>query len=812
MSSTTRSSAKRAVPAIFLLAAALFAFGRPSWCQSNRVNTLAKEQTLEEVQNKTLSPYFFVQSDDPTLDQMPLKATQVEVSIVGVIADVKVTQVYKNEGKRPIEAIYVFPASIRAAVYGMKMTIGERTITAAIRKREEARQAYEQAKNEGRSASLLEQQRPNVFQMNVTNILPGDEIRSELHYTELLTPTDKIYEFVYPTVVGPRYSNQASQSADKSDQWIENPYLQQGQSPSSKLAISVHLDCGLPIHDLTCSSHRIDSKFLSRSAAGVNLAEAEAFAGNRDFVLKYRLAGERIESGLLLHRSEEENFFLLLMQPPERVTERNILPREYVFIVDVSGSMHGFPLETSKRLLANLIGALRPTDRFNVVLFAGGSQIFSAQSVPAGEKNIRSAIDLIDQERGGGGTELLPALKKAFGLPLTEGFSRTLIIATDGYVAVEKEAFEFVRAHLGDCNFFTFGIGSSVNRYLIEGMARAGMGESFVVSRAEDAAVAAEKFRLYVQSPILSKVKVAFTGFDAFEVEPMTIPDVFADRPVVVRGKWRGEAKGKIALRGVSGNGEYQQQIEVKEKDAAADNSALKYLWARSRIAQLDDDHRLSADQKVISELTALGLKYHLLTAYTSFVAIDEQVRLRDGKPTTVKQPLPLPEGVSNYAVGEVAAAPPAASGSSDWSAMGGFLKGWSAHAPAVNNPADGRLQGAKERQTASDLEKSNECRVELRQLEAAGALSKDTVEKVLAANLAKIQSCLCKAAQASADAKVVVRWRVNASGRVEGVEIEPREGVSKAVQNCIAEALRQLTFAGGKASTAVKATFELIR
>ena len=146
--------------------------------------------------DKTLSPYFFVRSDDPEVDRLPLRSTSARVRISGVIADVVVTQVYKNEGKKPLEAIYVFPASTRAAVYGMKMTIGERTILAKIRTREKARQEYEQAKNSGKSASLLEQHRPNVFQMNVANILPSDIIKVELRYTELLIPTDAVYEFV----------------------------------------------------------------------------------------------------------------------------------------------------------------------------------------------------------------------------------------------------------------------------------------------------------------------------------------------------------------------------------------------------------------------------------------------------------------------------------------------------------------------------------------------------------------------------------------------------------------------------------------
>jgi Ca-activated chloride channel family protein len=365
--------------------------------------------------DKTLSPYFFVKSDDPDLDQLPLKSTSVTGRISGVIADVEVTQAYKNEGKRPIEAIYIFPASTRAAVYGMKMTIGERTIIAKIAKRDDARREYEEAKQAGKSASLLERQRPNVFQMNVANILPGDVISVEMKYTELLVPTDAVYEFIYPTVVGPRYSNHETKPHDR---WLANPYLQQEEVPADLFDIKVELAAGMPVQQITCPSHKVGVKRDGPSSAFITLDRSERNGGNRDFILKYRLAGGRIETGLLLHKGSEEHFFLFMLQPPKRPTEKEILPREYIFIVDVSGSMHGFPLEMSKKLLKDLIGNLRPSDKFNVLLFAGGSSLMSEESLAASPENIQRAVTLIERQHGGGGTELLPALKRALGIPV----------------------------------------------------------------------------------------------------------------------------------------------------------------------------------------------------------------------------------------------------------------------------------------------------------------------------------------------------------------------------------------------------------
>jgi len=285
----------------------------------------------EKDADRTLSPYFLVKSDDPEVDQLPLKFTSAKVNVSGVIADVIVRQVYKNEGKRPLEAIYVFPASTRAAVYGMKMTIGERTIIAKIRKREEARREYEQAKQEGKSASLLEQYRPNVFQMNVANILPADVIKVELKYTELLVPTDAVYEFVYPTVVGPRYSNQPAAEATPQEKWIENPYLHEGESPTYTFDITLDVAAGLPIQDITCPSHKVNINYDGSAFASIKLDGSEKYGGNRDFVMKYRLAGGKIETGLLLFEGKEENFFLLMLQPPKRVSDHEIPPsRVYI--------------------------------------------------------------------------------------------------------------------------------------------------------------------------------------------------------------------------------------------------------------------------------------------------------------------------------------------------------------------------------------------------------------------------------------------------------------------------------------------------
>ena len=606
----------------------------------------------EPSEDKTLSPYFFVEKGDQSVDSFPLTSTDVKATVNGVIADVFVTQKYVNNGKTPINARYVFPASTRAAVHGMKMTVGNRVVTARIREREAARQEFERAKSKGKSASLLEEQRPNVFTMSLANIMPGDAVLIELHYTELLTPTDGTYEFVYPTVVGPRYSNRKEATASESDRWVKSPYLKEGKTPPTTFSINVSLSTGIPLQEVSSPSHAIGLSWKNSSMADVSLARTADFAGNRDFILKYRLAGKEIQSGLMLYQGEKENFFLLMVQPPEQVHPADILPREYVFILDVSGSMSGFPLDTAKALIRDLISNLRKSDTFNLVLFAGSSDVMAPSSVPATQENVARALEIIDNQCGGGGTELVPALKNALSIPTSAGTARSVIIISDGYIDAEREVFSLIRKNLDKTNVFSFGIGSSVNRYLIEGIAKSGQGEPFVVTKPEQAAAAASRFRDYVRSPVLTDTRVTFRDFETYGVEPPAIPDLLAKRPLILFGKYRGKPAGSIEVSGRTADGAYRRVFRVRDTKPLPQHAPLRYLWARSRVARLTYFNAQGENPETGKEVTALGLEYSLLTPYTSFIAVLDVVRNPDAKAADVDQPLPLPEGVSNNAVG----------------------------------------------------------------------------------------------------------------------------------------------------------------
>lgn len=614
------------------------------------------QEFTEENADVTLSPYFYVESGDLSTDYFPLKDTNVLVNINGTIAETFLTQTYTNEGQNPINAVYIFPASTKVTVHGMKMQIGDQLITAQIQEKEIAKETYEEAKSEGKNASLLEQKRSNVFQMNVANIMPGDTVQIELHYTELISAAEGSYQFVFPTVVGPRYvstSDTAAEEPGEADPWAAVPYLEEGREPSGSYQITVNLSAGVPITSLTSKSHAIQVDWENEAAAQVTLSDTEDYAGNRDYILDYKLTGEEVDCGLMLHTAEEENFFMLMVQPPERIVLEEIPPREYIFILDVSGSMYGYPLETAKEVIQDLVSNLRETDIFNLILFSDQTMKMSPKSAPATKENINRAIHFIEDQEGGGGTELLPAFRSALKLPRTEQFARTIITITDGYIYDETSIFEAIHKNLDTTNFFSFGIGDSVNRALIEGIAKAGQGESFIVTDSADAKETASRFRTYVQSPLLTDIQVSYEGFDVYDLAPNALPTLFAQRPLLVYGKFRGEPSGTIQITGRTGNQPYQKTIQVADVEPLASNQAIRYLWARSRVDQLMD-YGLNTDvrRSVKKEITALGLQYHMVTPYTSFIAVMDTVRNPEGESSDIAQPLPLPSKVSNLAIG----------------------------------------------------------------------------------------------------------------------------------------------------------------
>lgn len=577
----------------------------------------------------TQTPYFMAVGADVNL---PLQNTETFISIDGSIADISVKQTYTNEGASPIEAVYVFPSSTRAAVYGLTITVDGRVTEAVIKEKEAARAEYVQAKSEGKSAALLEQQKPNVFTMNVSNILPGDRIDVELRYTELVQVRDKVYELAYPMSIGGGYGERENSESNK-------PLADSQDAHSS--TISIMLNSGIPVLDITSPSHEIDVMPISATSAEVTLVE-QAHITNRDFVLRYTLAGDEIQSGMLLQEGEgegeEENYFLLQMEPPARIEASSIASREYIFIIDTSGSMFGYPIDVSKALITELVEGLQPWEKFNVIFFAGGADVLSKHSLDANSGNIQKMKNMLGNFSGGGGTDLIKALKVADKIQIPDGYSRSVIAITDGYVSVAPETFRHIHENMGNANFFSFGIGNSVDRDLIEIIARAGYGESFVALNKKEAISQGKKMLDLIRYPLLTNINVEFEGFDAYDIQPFYVPDLFANKPLTITGKWQGDVKGKVIITGDTGAGEWTQSFDIGSSQTL-ESRALEYLWARREVQQLEDLYSLewNGDDELQELITRLGLKHSLMTKFTSFLAVDPENRAMEESPQVIQ-------------------------------------------------------------------------------------------------------------------------------------------------------------------------------
>ena len=590
-------------------------------------------------------PYFLVKGEEATLDTLPLKSVDASIEIVGTIAQVELVQTYANVGEQTIEAVYVFPGSTRSAVTALEMRLGDRVVQAVIQEKLEARGTYERAKREGRTASLLEQQRPNVFQMNLANILPGDVVEVTLRYTEWIVREKSEYEFVLPLVVGPRES-------DEGQVWNENPYGRHVGAGEVLYRLEARVRSALSLEEVRCPSHPVDFEFIDDRTVWAEVEGTARTVGSRDFRILYRVSGDEMKSGIWVSESNGEKFFMAAIEPP-RLKSRKRMPREYFFIVDVSGSMMGFPLDTAKRMLEELVARLDEEDRFNLLLFAGESAVFSESPVPATIENLLAGVEFLYERHGGGATRLLPAMQRVYSTKRDPAFSRNIVVLTDGYIDVEEEVFELIRENLDEANVFACGIGSSPNRHLIEGMAKVGLGEPFFVSKRSEAEEVANRFSEYVSEPILSQMKLSFQGIDAYDVEPVSLPDLLAQRPVMVFGKYEGGKEGALTLSGRSGDSEYIETIALADGVDLGGSRSLEYVWARERVRRLADYNRFWFSDHRVREVTRLGLKHSILTKYTSFVAVDREVRNKDANGLAkVVQTSLRPDGMAGDALG----------------------------------------------------------------------------------------------------------------------------------------------------------------
>jgi Ca-activated chloride channel homolog len=671
----------------------------------------------------------------------PTLSIDVAVDVRGDLAEVVVQQVFANPVDVPIHATYLFPLPHEAAVHAMTLETGDEIVEARIMRIEAAEQTFAAAKAAGKGAALLKEHRPNLFTQEIANLMPGAPVTVTLRYAQRVPRLDGTYELVVPLVVGPRYHpatgdvptwheaeaidrvpdpDEASTPRDDElehdwpDAWAEHHDGVDASSEAAeaevvdapdtvaaaweldklpmqppvagihlpervladRVSIALELDAGMPIEAADSPSHPLRSLPDTPSTRSFVLAHARAL-DNRDFVFRYRLAGEGVRVGVVDTRDERGGFFSLLIEPPALPAEATVTPREVVFVVDTSGSMAGAPLEAARAVMRQVVLGLRPTDTLRLITFSDAASELSSTPLPATAESRARAIQAINALRAGGGTEMRAGVEQAFRPSVPEGSLRLVLFLTDGYIGNEHEVLGTLARLRGDARLIGLGIGAGVNRFLITEMGREGRGFSRVIEPTEDLYRAALEIEGRMNAPLLTDVVIDWGGLDAHEVSPEPIPDLFAGQPLRLTGRYDRPGRHELAVTGTLAGRPARLPLTVT-LGARDDGEAVAITWARERVRdQMAAMTRLRARPargaseeergEVEDELEALkeavitlGLDFAIVTRWTAFVAVTRRV-VNDQPELAVDRPVPLPKvaGVEASAYGAVAQAAP---------------------------------------------------------------------------------------------------------------------------------------------------------
>jgi len=583
---------------------------------------------------------------------VPLKHTDVKTRISAYVASVDVTQTFSNPYGSKIEAAYVFPLPTNAAVHDFLMTVGTRRIRGIIREREEAEKIYYEARKQGHVASLLTQERPNIFTQRVANIEPAKEIEVNIRYFHTLACVDGWYEYTFPMVVGPRFNPPGStegvgavgaRARGRSGQKTEVGYLRPRQRSGHDISLFVDLDAGVPIEAVACPSHVVGVTRPDGRHAAVKLSENDAIP-NRDFILRYKVAGEGIKSVFLAHTDPTGGYFTLMLQPPDASAQLVRDPVEMVFVIDCSGSMQGKPLNLAKDAVTRALRRLDRDDTFQVISFSESSSTLGPAPLPATRENIARGVRYVESLKPGGGTMMINGIRAALDFPHNPERLRLVSFMTDGYIGNETEILGEIGKRLGETRIFSFGVGESPNRYLLENMALMGRGAVADVNLDEGAVKTVDLYYERIRHPALTDIQIDWGGMKVEDVYPRQVPDLFVGRPVVLTGRFKApEGNATVRVGGKSSRRTVQFDVPVV---ADGQHPGLDKVWARMKIADLSNQALLRSGGSPEREIRKVALQHNLVSAFTAFVAVDALSRTAGDSGTTVNVPVPVPEGV----------------------------------------------------------------------------------------------------------------------------------------------------------------------
>jgi Ca-activated chloride channel family protein len=578
---------------------------------------------------------------------VPLAHTDVHIRVDGMLVDATVTQEFRNPYADKIEAVYLFPLPTGAAVDDLVITSGDRTIHGQIAERAAATRTYEAARDHGQVAALLTEERPNLFTQNLANLEPGARVSVTLHYVQRLAYADDGYELVFPMVAPPRDVTRGSDVAA-----LAPTTLPPTERSSADIGVDVELDAAVPITELASPSHQLVVTRSAPSRAHVTLAPSDTIP-NKDFVLRYRVAGAAPALGALAYRGDTgDGTFVLVAQPPAATAaQTSVAPRELLLVLDTSSSMRGAPLAKGKELVRRVLATLRPDDTFQLVRFDDSATALAAAPIANTPRNVALAERWLAHLEAGGSTDVSAGFDTAFAQPHDALRLRVAVFIGDGYVGDEDAILARVTAELGTARLYCFGVGSAVNRYLLEELARLGRGALQVVRPDEDTAAATATFVRRIDAPVLTDVTIDWGGLPVADVSPAAAPDVFLGAPLVLAGHYAHGARGTITVHGTRAGQRVSLALPVELPEHDAARPAVQAVWARERIAELSRQLVRRADSQIEHQILALSLASHVLTRFTAFVAVDTSHATAGGAARKVAVPVEVPEAVQGIGV-----------------------------------------------------------------------------------------------------------------------------------------------------------------
>ena len=624
-----------------------------------------------------VSGLFFRAGREDAVFEAPTLASEVDISVAGLVSRVTVRQHFVNPTKVWMEGIYVFPLPERSAVDRLTMTVGGREIAGRIMERAEARKAYEKAAAEGKRASLLSSERANVFATAVANIGPGEEIVVEIEYQDRVAYADGRFSLRFPMVVAPRYTPPAAAPMAEAptpaapgpgpgvrhatvsqgdDRDLFGPTRHPDSGPGNPVTLAITLDPGLPLSELKSLYHPVAIADLDDRRRRITLAEGRTPA-NRDFVLEWRpKLGVTPEAAVFAEERDGETYLTVLVVPPPEAEasreERPVIPRDLIFVIDTSGSMHGPSIEQAAEALGHALSRLAPADRFNVIRFASATDSLFQDVQPASPHNLRIAQAYVGALRAEGGTNMLPALLRALSGRAEPGRLRQVVFLTDGAVGNEAELFEAIAGLLGNRRLFTIGIGAAPNSYFMRKAAELGRGSFTYIGDVAQVGARVEELLNKLARPTLTGVSLAWPEDLPARAEfyPDPIPDLYAGEPVSFSVKLPGlplnQVSGALTLRGRRGGETWERRLDLS---TAVSVPGVAAIWARGKIDQIEDGRFRAEDPATVrGKALAVALHHELVTRYTSLVAIDTRPgRSPEAGLETLEIPRNLPEGWS---------------------------------------------------------------------------------------------------------------------------------------------------------------------